>query len=63
VPSLKLFCCGSVASTFISFWGVTLLNSGFKIVLYALSLSLLAASAVATYRPDWAMEAAAPTVD
>ena len=34
-PNVKLFCCGSVASIFISFSGVTLLNSRLRIVVYA----------------------------
>src|SRR5262249_21250135 len=40
-----------------SFSGVTWLNSRFRIVVYAVSLSLLAATAVPKYRPDWAAEA------
>ena len=51
---------GSVASDFISFSAVTMLNSRFAIVVYAESPSLPAAMAVPKYRPLCA--AAAPSV-
>jgi len=46
-----LFCDGSVASIFISFSAVIMLNSRFAMDEYVLSLSLNAAMAVPKYRP------------
>src|SRR6266566_4007805 len=59
-PKVKLPWEGSVASHFISFSGVTLLNSRSRIVEYVESPSLLAATAAPKYRPVCA--AAAPSV-
>src|SRR5690606_7268756 len=53
-PAEKLnwFWFGSVASSFISFSAVTMLNSRFAMVVYCVSPSLLPAMAVPKYRPD-----------
>ena len=61
-PALKLnwFWFGSVASSFISFSAVTMLNSRFAMVVYCESESLCPAIAVPKYRPD--SEAAACNV-
>lgn len=61
-PSVKLnwFWSRSVASIFISFSAVTESNSLFAMVVYADSLSLLAAIAAPKYRPDCAV--ASPSV-
>jgi hypothetical protein len=58
---LNWFRLGSVASHFISFSAVMLLNSRRRMVEYVLSPNLPAATAAPKYRPDCA--AAAPNVD
>ena len=57
---LNWFCDGSVASIFISFSAVIILNSRFKIVVYSDSLNRPAGTAAPKYRPLCA--AAAPNV-